>query len=246
MSLRTGTAARAVLRFGPDLLAVADGSEADIVRLDDAGTTIALRRGRLGVRLSEHDSGRDVEITLPIGTLRLSAPGEYDIVAGDGKSPARVAVPAGTARFSGQRARCRRRERRGGAAERRRSRHDLSHRRAAPRKTDSSNGGGRRSAIRSMRRCFAMSRPRSPATRCSTSMAPGKASPVSARCGFRRTCRATGCHTDTGAGAGSARGDGPGSTICHGVSRPRISAAGPISAGPMPRPGAGGGSRESA
>ena len=103
MSLRTGTAARAVLRFGPDLLAVADGSEADIVRLDDAGTTIALRRGRLGVRLSEHDSGRDVEITLPIGTLRLSAPGEYDIVAGDGKSPARVAVPAGTARFSGQR-----------------------------------------------------------------------------------------------------------------------------------------------
>ena len=102
MSLRTGSAARAVLRFGPDLLAVADGSEADIVRLDDAGTTIALRRGRLGVRLSEHNSGRDVEITLPVGTLRLSAPGEYDIVAGDGKSPARVAVPAGTARFSGQ------------------------------------------------------------------------------------------------------------------------------------------------
>src|SRR4051794_7436713 len=102
MSLRTGSAARAVLRFGPDLLGVADGSEADIVRLDDAGTTIALHRGRLGVRLSEHDSGHDVEITLPIGTLRLSAPGEYDIVAGDGKSPARVAVPAGTARFSGQ------------------------------------------------------------------------------------------------------------------------------------------------
>ncbi|HEX2150919.1 MAG TPA: DUF6600 domain-containing protein, partial [Stellaceae bacterium] len=59
-------------------------------------------RGRLGVRLSERDAGGEVEITIPSGALRLSVPGEYDIIAGDGKSPARVAVPAGTARFSGK------------------------------------------------------------------------------------------------------------------------------------------------
>ena len=45
--------------------------------------------------------------------LRLSAPGEYDIIAGDGKSPARVAVPAGDGPIFRQGARCRRRERRG-------------------------------------------------------------------------------------------------------------------------------------
>jgi hypothetical protein len=103
MSVRTAAASRAVLRAGGDLVAVSDGSEADIVKLDDAGTTIALRRGRLGVRLSERDAGREIEIIIPSGALRLSAPGEYDIIAGDGKSPARVAVPAGTAQFSGKR-----------------------------------------------------------------------------------------------------------------------------------------------
>ena len=99
MSVRTGAAARAVLRVGADLIAMAGGSEADIVKLDGAGTTIALRRGRLGVRLSEFDSGSAVEITIPSGVLRLPAPGEYDVVAGDAKSPARVAVPTGKLGF---------------------------------------------------------------------------------------------------------------------------------------------------
>jgi hypothetical protein len=102
MSVRTEAEARAVLRVGADLIAFSGGSEADLLKLDDAGTAIALRRGRLGLRLSEVDSGHEVEITVPSGALRLSAPGEYDIVAGDGKSPARVAVLAGEARFSGK------------------------------------------------------------------------------------------------------------------------------------------------
>ena len=102
MSVRTEAAARAVLRVGADLIAFSGGSEADIVKLDGDGTTIALRRGRLGLRLSELDAGSAVEITIPSGVLFLSAPGEYDIVAGDAKSPARVAVAAGEARFSGK------------------------------------------------------------------------------------------------------------------------------------------------
>ncbi len=102
MSVRTGAEARAVLRVGADLIAIAGGSEADIVKLDGAGTTIALRRGRLGVRLTEFNSGSPVEITIPSGGLLLSAPGEYDIAAGDANCPARVAVPTGEARFSGK------------------------------------------------------------------------------------------------------------------------------------------------
>ncbi|HEX2152039.1 MAG TPA: hypothetical protein VHG31_08590, partial [Stellaceae bacterium] len=92
MSVRTAAAGRAALRVGADLVAFSEASEADIVKLDAAGTTIALRRGRLGVRLSELDAGSEVEITIPGGALRPSVPGEYDIIAGDGKSPARVAV----------------------------------------------------------------------------------------------------------------------------------------------------------
>ena len=117
MSVRTAAAARAVLRIGPDLIAFSGGSEADFVKLDDSGTAIALGRGRLGVRLSQRDAGNQVEITIPSGELRLAAPGEYDIIAGDGKLPARVAVPLGKPGFP-QRARCRRRERRCRAGDR--------------------------------------------------------------------------------------------------------------------------------
>ena len=126
MAVRTEAAARAVLRVGADLIAFSGGSEADIVKLDGAGTTIALRRGRLGVRLvAKVDAGkRPVEITIPSGVLRLSAPGEYDIVAGDAKSPARLAVPAGEARFSGKGLDAVVATGGGRAAERRRPRHD--------------------------------------------------------------------------------------------------------------------------
>ena len=245
MSLRTGTAARAVLRFGADLMAVAGGTEADIVRLDDAGTTIALRRGRLGVRLSaktnwQRETTRgDVEITIPSGTLRLSAPGEYDIVAGEGKSPARLAVLAGEARFSGRRARYVVASGSAALLTGARSGHDAAgHDGSGSAEADPFVAWWRaQKRDPSMRRCFAMSPPRSPATRCSTSTAPGRASPVSARSGFRRTCRATGCRSATGTGAGSARGDGPGSTTGPGASRPRITAAGPISAAPTAEAG---------
>src|SRR4051794_16944842 len=101
MAIRTATTGHAVLRVGADLIAFSGSAEADIVRLDDAGTVIALRRGRLGVRLSEADKGRTVEVTIPSGAVTLSAPGEYDIFAGETKSPARLAMLAGEARVSG-------------------------------------------------------------------------------------------------------------------------------------------------
>jgi hypothetical protein len=102
MAVRTAAGARAVLRVGADLIAFSGGAEAEIVKLDDAGATIALQRGRLGVRLAESDKGRAVQISLPGGAVLLSAPGEYDILAGEAKSPARVAVFAGEARVAGE------------------------------------------------------------------------------------------------------------------------------------------------
>ena len=128
MSVRTEAAARAVLRVGADLIAFSGGSEADIVKLDDAGTTIALRRGRLGVRLSGTRSGnargRDGRNHDPerhaasFGAGRIRHRRRRREVPGAGGG-ARRRSPV----FR-QGARCRRRERQRGAADRRRSRHD--------------------------------------------------------------------------------------------------------------------------
>jgi hypothetical protein len=102
MSVRTAEKARAVLRIGGDTLALAGGSEAEIVSLDRGTAEIALHRGRIGVRLAELDSALGVNVTIPSGGIRLLAPGEYDILADEGRFPARLAVLAGTARFSGK------------------------------------------------------------------------------------------------------------------------------------------------
>jgi hypothetical protein len=102
MAVCPAAASRAVLRVGADLIAFSETSEADILKLDRAGTALALRSGRLGVFLSEHEAARATEITIPNGAVRLFAPGEYEIAAGDGKSPARLAVLAGTARVIGK------------------------------------------------------------------------------------------------------------------------------------------------
>jgi hypothetical protein len=102
MAVRTAAASRAVLRVGADLVAFSETAEADIVKLDRAGTALALHGGRLGVFLSGHEAGRVTEIAIPNGAVRLFAPGEYEIAAGDGRFPARLAVFAGTARVVGK------------------------------------------------------------------------------------------------------------------------------------------------
>ena len=74
-------------------------------RPTSSSSTMPGRRSRCAAAArgaaSEPDSGSDVEITIPSGALRLSAPGEYDILAGDG-NPRHGAVLAGKARFSGR------------------------------------------------------------------------------------------------------------------------------------------------
>lgn len=102
MSLRTAPSARAVLRVGPDTIALTGGSEADLAKLDSSGAQIVLHRGRIGVRLSGLDPAHGIEIDMPNGGVWLSAPGDYDIAAGDEHAPARVAVLDGRARFVGK------------------------------------------------------------------------------------------------------------------------------------------------
>jgi hypothetical protein len=101
MSLRTSIGGRATLGIGARTVTLSGGSELDIARLDDAILQIALRQGRIGVHVARLDPGETVEIDLWRGGLWLLAPGDYDIIAGNEQSPARVAVFDGRARFVG-------------------------------------------------------------------------------------------------------------------------------------------------
>ena len=102
MSVRTAGEGRAELRVGPATIALAPGTELDVAQLDAAGTQLVLRRGRLGVRLSQLDPARSIEIDIARGGVWLLVPGDYDIGAGDRGAPSRVAVLDGRARVVGK------------------------------------------------------------------------------------------------------------------------------------------------
>ena len=102
MSVRTDTKSRAVLRFGAETVALAPGSEIEITQLDDSGTQLVLRHGRVGVRLSRLDPARSIEIDMPRGSAWLLTPGDYDITAGDERVAGRLAALDGRARFVGK------------------------------------------------------------------------------------------------------------------------------------------------
>lgn len=102
MSVRTAAHGRAVLRVGAELIALSGGTELDIGQLDDSGMQLVLRRGRIGVHLSELDAARSIAIDLPHGVVWLLTPGDYDIGADDNREAARLSVIDGRARFVGK------------------------------------------------------------------------------------------------------------------------------------------------
>ena len=102
MSVRSSAQGRAVLRIGAEIIALSGATEFEIVQLDHGGARITLRRGRIGVRLSQSDPAHRFDIDIPRGGVSLIAPGDYDIMAGDDNAPARLAVMNGAARFAGK------------------------------------------------------------------------------------------------------------------------------------------------
>jgi hypothetical protein len=101
MAVRTAAPARATLGIGSAQIALSGATELEIAQLDAATRQIAVKQGRIGIRLARLGSGESVEIDLPRGGVWLTAPGDYDITAGTDQMPARVAVFAGQARFAG-------------------------------------------------------------------------------------------------------------------------------------------------
>ena len=88
---------RSQLRIGPDKIALSAATRIEIGRLERSVTQIALPHGRIGIHLARIEPGGSIEIDLPRGGVWLLAPGDYDISAGDEKSPPRVVALSGRA-----------------------------------------------------------------------------------------------------------------------------------------------------
>jgi hypothetical protein len=99
--LRSAKAAQAELRIAGDRIALADGGELKIVRLDRGVLQIVVAQGRIGIHLDKKGPARTVEIDLPQGGVWLAAPGDYDIAAGEPSAPARIAMLAGKVQIGG-------------------------------------------------------------------------------------------------------------------------------------------------
>ncbi len=99
--LRTDPRARGEVRIGANTIDLSNGSEIEIASLHDGITQILLLRGRIGLHLRQVGENETVEIDIRQGAVRLLVPGTYDIEAGDGEGPLRVAVFDGTAQFAG-------------------------------------------------------------------------------------------------------------------------------------------------
>ena len=100
-ALRTDARARGEIRIGATTINLSNASEIEIASLRDGATQIFLSRGRIGLHLRKAGENETVEVDVPQGGVWLLVPGTYDIAAGDGEGPLRVAVFGGTAQYAG-------------------------------------------------------------------------------------------------------------------------------------------------
>jgi hypothetical protein len=101
VGVRSGRGATAEWRVAASRVTLDGATELTLVRLDREVFEVALTQGRIGIHLGTAGAAKTVEIDLPSGGVWLDAPGDYDIAAGDERTPARIVVFAGKARFGG-------------------------------------------------------------------------------------------------------------------------------------------------
>ena len=100
VALRTDAQARAEIRIGADTIDLDGGTEIGLARLDQPIAEIALRQGRIDLDIRRLDPGESVEADIPRGGVWLLQPGRYDVDAGGGNRPVRIAAYTGNARFT--------------------------------------------------------------------------------------------------------------------------------------------------
>ena len=100
-SFWTDPKSRAELRIGSRSIAMSGNTELDIAKLDQQVMQLALPQGRINLRVRTLLEGESIEVDLPRGAVWILQPGIYDIDAGAGDQPERIAVFEGSARFVG-------------------------------------------------------------------------------------------------------------------------------------------------
>ncbi|HEY3911361.1 MAG TPA: DUF6600 domain-containing protein [Stellaceae bacterium] len=98
-SLRTDPLGRAEMRIGADTIDLTDNTEILIAKLDDHVAEIALRRGRVDLDIPQIGADETIAIDFPGGAVRLLKPGRYDVDAGAGDQPPRIAAFTGGAQL---------------------------------------------------------------------------------------------------------------------------------------------------
>jgi len=101
VGVRNPQGAASEIRIGDSLLALDSASELSFLQLDTDTVQIGLPQGRMYLHIAAGSLAKTVEIDLPGGGVWLTAPGDYDIVAGDTQEAARVKVFAGHAALGG-------------------------------------------------------------------------------------------------------------------------------------------------
>ncbi len=94
----SGADARATVEAGADLVLFDAATELDVGTLDPSGLVGSAPQGRLFLALGQGGrAGGGDQVSTPRGTVRLAAPGTYELVAGDSESATAVVVIAGSA-----------------------------------------------------------------------------------------------------------------------------------------------------
>jgi hypothetical protein len=100
-SFWTDPKSRAELRIGSRSIAMSGNTELDVAKLNEQVMQLALPQGRINLRVRTLLEGESIEVDLPRGAAWILQPGIYDIDAGAGDQPERIAVFEGSARFVG-------------------------------------------------------------------------------------------------------------------------------------------------
>jgi hypothetical protein len=100
-SFWTDPKSRAELRIGSRSIAMNGNTELAMAKLDQQVMQLALKQGRINLHVRTLLESESVEVDLPKGAVWILEPGIYDIDAGGGDQPERIAVFEGSARFVG-------------------------------------------------------------------------------------------------------------------------------------------------
>jgi hypothetical protein len=100
-STRTDPQARALIRIGPDTIALTESTEIAVANLNDRMAEIAVSHGRIDLDIPQLGKGETVQVDIPRGGVWLLQPGRYDINAAAGDQAPWIAAFTGSARFVG-------------------------------------------------------------------------------------------------------------------------------------------------